>query len=399
MANVKRTAKGPVGPLFPFLATHSLLIGLVPFFVPVWLWQSGMRVAGLAVLIGTSGLAFVLALNLWQKLASACSLRTLIGISLVLELILVGLIMTSSDWQLDAQVLSIPILIGVANGFYNAFFWTTQRVLFAQSLGQNDSGKRYGNFQIFVAVFLKVGILAGGLLLDFAGLPWLFAMSAAVALSSFFWIRQFDCSQPLYPASHQAAAITLWQSLRYKDRRNSGSIFAIDGLFLYLESHFWTVSLFLLVGEDFSRLGAVVVVLAIVFAALFWLLKNLIDSLVGESVFVVSVLLYAASWLIRPWLDAESGDSLLLVGLILITFFTSFFRLTFNKRFFDVARIEGEISYLLIKSYASQCWLGLSFLFIGLLLLFLQLHDMSVLNQAYLPAAALSLLYLRYRAR
>ena len=33
----------------------------------------------------------------------------------------------------------------------------------------------------------------------------------------------------------------------YKDRFNSKSVFAVDGIFLYLESYFWMISLFLIV--------------------------------------------------------------------------------------------------------------------------------------------------------
>lgn len=399
MPSVMPTRATSTRPLFPFLASHSLLIGLIPFFVPVWLWQSGIRVAGLSILIGASGFAFCVALTLWQRLALKAPLRWMIAISFALELLLISLIALTSSAELTNASIGIPLLIGLANGFYNAFFWTTQRVLFAQSLGQNDTGKRYGNFQIFVALFLKAGILIGGLLLDVGGLPWLLAMSTAVALSSALWLGQPSYAEPLHTLKPTIEPTTLLQGLKFRDGRGSRPTFAIDGFFLYLESHFWTVSLFLIVGEDFSRLGAVVVVLAIVFAALFWLIKNLIDSLVGETVYRVSVALYAVSWLLRAWVDEELADSVQLVALILITFCSSFFRLTFNKRFFDIARNEGINSYLLNKSYASQWWLGAGFLSIGVTLMALEFTEASALMMTYIPAAALSLTYLRYQVR
>ena len=79
-------------------------------------------------------------------------------------------------------------------------------------------------------------------------------------------------------------------------------------LFLFLESHFWTLSLFLLVSEDLSRLGVVVVVLGIVFALLFLLIKNRIDRPGARpmAVYRASVALYALSWLLR--LAVGDGD-------------------------------------------------------------------------------------------
>ena len=57
-----------------YLAAHSLLIGLLPFFVPVYLWQLGLSLAGLCLLVGASGLAFSATLIVWQRLARARAL-------------------------------------------------------------------------------------------------------------------------------------------------------------------------------------------------------------------------------------------------------------------------------------------------------------------------------------
>ncbi len=84
----------------------------------------------------------------------------------------------------------------------------------------------------------------------------------------------------------------------------------------------------------------------------------------------------------------------------MITFFSSFFRLAFNKRFFDLARRTGNgasnVQYLLIKSYSSQLFLGLTFLLLGAALLVTPIPHHLILQYLYVPAALLSLIYLRY---
>jgi hypothetical protein len=185
-------------------------------------------------------------------------------------------------------------------------------------------------------------------------------------------------------------------SLAYADARGSRPVFMIDGLFLYLESHFWTLTLFLVVREDYGRLGIAVVGLAVVFAALFYLIKNRIDQLAVDQVYRAAVWLYAASWLLRFTLSGESSGPSLWAALILITFCSSFFRLAFNKRFFDIARHHDGVRYLLIKSYSSQLWLGIGFLFIAAVLLLLPVNQEHLLQYLYLPAALLSVVYLRY---
>ncbi len=407
------TAHSGPGYFYLFLGVHSLLIGLLPFFLPVYLWQHGLDLAGLSLLIGVSGLSFAAALGLWQTLSRHWHLKHLVTLTFALELMLlaaVGLLTTVPGAALftppgDSHAISTTamvfaaIVLGLCNGLYNAFFWTTQRALFLLQLGNNDSGRQYGNFQIFVMVFLKVGILLGGLLLETGGFVWLLALSAGTSLVANLHLAGKQPGQKRLSSERDSGAASLPGSLAFRDERGSRTAFAVDGLFLYLESHFWTLTLFLVVQEDFGRLGLAVVVLALVFAALFYLIKNRIDQLASRQVYRAAVWLYIGSWLLRFTLDGDSGGPSLWIALILITFFSSFFRLAFNKRFFDVARGSGSQSYLLVKSYSSQFWLGTTFSLLAIVLLVIPLPHDQLLQYLYLPAAALAALYLRYSDR
>ena len=403
---------GP-GYFYLFLGAHSLLIGLLPFFLPVYLWQHGLGLAGLSLMIGLSGLSFTASLALWQTLSRRCDLRHLVTLSFVLELLLLGatgLLTTVPGAALftapgdeiststSALILAAAIL-GLFNGLYNAFFWTTQRTLFLHLLGDNDTGRQYGNFQIFVMVFLKLGILLGGLLLETGGFVWLLALSAGTSLIVNLHLAGKAAGRRPLVDSADGKPVSLIESLAFRDKRGSRTTFLVDGVFLYLESHFWTLTLFLVVQKDFGRLGLAVVVLALVFSALFYLIKNRIDSLASQQVYRAAVYLYLGSWLLRFTLNEDSAGPSLWVALILITFCSSFFRLAFNKRFFDVARRGSSQQYLLMKSYSSQFWLGACFSLLGVALLVIPVPHDQLLQYLYLPAALLSALYLRYSDR
>ena len=372
----------------------------MPFFVPAYLWGRGLDLAGLCLLLGVSGLAFSAALGPWQRLARRAPLARLVDATFALEVALVAAIVVAGrllGTGPGTATLLAAALVGVANGAYNAFFWTTQRTLFAALGDERDSGRRYGNLQILVGVFLKGGILAGGVLVDADRLGWALLASAAVAAAASRWLAADAGAAPL----HDEPPVGRREALGFRDDARSASVFAVDGPFLYLESHFWTLSLFLLVREDSARLGLVVVALAVLFALVFLLVKNRVDRGAVDAVYRTGVGLYALSWLLRAAVD-DAAPALVTLGLlVLVTFCSSLFRLTFNKRFFDVAGRgpggAGPVAYLLAKSHVSQLAIAATFLPLAALLHVADPPAGAALDALYVAAAALSLVYLRYR--
>jgi len=374
---------------YQFLGSHSLLIGLLPFYLPVFLWGIGFNLAHITLLIGVSGLSFCVALSVWQNLSRTMPLKTLMCLTFAFECVLVAITLFAST-----SVIAIVVL-GIANGVYNGFFWTTQRTLFLQLSGQNDSGKRYGNFQIFVTVFLKIGILIGGWLLDTGGLPWLLGLSVVISAASSWWFYHRAKNQPL----HQTPRVSFMAALYYKDENRSRAVFVADGFFLFLESHYWTLSLFMLANENYARLGLIVGVLALLFGLLFYLIKNTIDTIAVSKVYTAAVVLYALSWILRCFVSNDLSSSVLLILLLVITFCSSFFRLAFNKRFFDIAQLNNGISYLVIKSYQSQFYLGCGFIATAILLTTTGSTGAGSLTPLYATAAFGSFVYLLYRLK
>jgi len=151
----------------------------------------------------------------------------------------------------------------------------------------------------------------------------------------------------------------------------------------------------MLTNQDFARLGIIVIALALVFAVAFFVAKNTIDSYTGSKVYRVATVLYAISWLLRAAADGDQSLQTLFLLLLLITFFSSFFRLSFNKRFYDVAMARQPRSYLIIKSYYTQCCVAIIFFGIATAAAIIN-NDAITLPLIYGISALISLIYLFY---
>jgi len=372
---------------YQYLGLHSLLIGIFPFFIPVFLWKHGFELGAISLFIGFAGAGFCAGLWVWDRLRHSISLLQLIGLSLVLEVILL------LNVQILGMSLGVLLLLGVSYGVYNSFFWTTQRALFFERVDTSNSGRSYGNLQIFVGFLLQVGILLGGFLLEKSGINTIVYGSMLLCALGFGMFLVF---KPVSPESLSLfKPVTMTEIVTFRDTDSSRLIFLVDGIYLFLESFFWVVSLFLLAHESFARLGAMVLSLAIIFGILFYLLKNSIDRLTRKHIYRFAVILYALSWVIRALVDDQDSLAWIFVSLVLITFCTSFFRLAMNKRFYDLARDTLSHRYLILKSYYSQAAITVVFVIFGLVVLS-RAESEQLLTPIYWVAAAGSLVFLLY---
>jgi len=378
-------AKGST--FYRFLGLHSLLIGIFPFYIPVYLWKQGFDLGDISFFIAVSGFAFCIGLWFWDRLRLAVSLSALIGLSLLLEIVLLGNVYFL---EMSRPVL---LLLGLTYGAYNCFYWTTQRALFFELIDTETSGRKYGNFQIFVGASMQVGIVIGGVLLEKSNFVYLLAVSSTIALVGFFAITR---SRPVYPVSLSArGSLQAADILRFSDREHSRTIFVIDGLFLFAESFFWVITLFLIAHENFATLGVMVLSLAVMFGILFFMLKNAIDKLGKKRVYTLAAVLYALSWALRAVTDDQLPLDLLYAVLVVIAFCTTFFRLALNKRFYDLAKLTLSHDYLVLKSYYTQFAIVIAFGLLGMLACQLD-SSAAFLVPVYWGLAALSLTYLIY---
>ncbi|MEH6455344.1 MAG: MFS transporter [Cocleimonas sp.] len=374
---------------YSYLSLHSLLIGVFPFFLPVYLWNHGFKLGEISLFIGISGFAFCAALWVWDRIRRSISLLTLITISLLLaiNLLLTVFLLEGMNWF-------GLIIVGISYGVYNCFFWTTQRALFFERVNTSNSGRNYGNLQMFVGLVLQIGILIGGLLLEKHGLAYVLGFSVIASVIGFIFItKNIGATTSL----KEVKPLSFSDIVSFKDGHSSVLIFLVDGLFLFLESFFWLISLFLLAHESFVTLGITVMSLAIIFGILFYFLKNVIDRLDRWRIYRIAVVLYAFSWLLRANVNENQSLFWLFLTLVLITFCTSFFRLAMNKRFYDLARETLNHRYLVLKSYYSQFVIGIVFVAAGLLIGDIEKSE-SLLIPSYWLGAVLAFIFLLYGA-
>lgn len=386
---------------FRFAAVHSLLMGLLPFFIVILLWQQGFLLWQLSAFIALTGLGFLLTLPAWHKLLQGNRWPTIIASSLILEVALVAAIL----WMPNN---ALALLVALLNGAYLCFYWMSQRTLFTHLLNTvgessadnnstsiNSTGNNYGNFQLVVMILLKVGILVSAFLLDQGLEVVLFVVILSINIIAWPFLKSAMTAERTADLSTNSNPIAF--------KKSTGAVFFIDGIFLYLESYFWLLSLYLIAQQDVMQLGLLVIVLTALLAALFWLLKSRIDAIAINIIFPIAVIGYAISWLLRAYTgqDFNSLTGFTYPLILLIAFLTSFFRLSFNKRFFDHAHNYGPdsqsiIQYLMQKSYLSQWGIVIFFSLLAVLLGSSTISIGNLLSGIYGLAALGVLLYAFY---
>lgn len=379
---------------YRFAGIHSLLIGLLPFFIPVLLWQQGYQLTEVSAFIALTAVGFMIALMGWKALYDQRQWRTILLGSFVAELALVASLILIT--LLTESSVIVFVLTALLNGIYNCFYWITQRTLFSAMTqvktgkqADNKTGKKFGNFQIVIVIFLKIGILIGGYFLAQQQTLWLLVISTLLSVAAYFGL----CRQVTYSES-QLTPINKTAVIDYRQK----VVFTIDGVFLFCESYFWVLTLFFITDNNVMDLGLLVVGLTITLSIIFWGIKNTIDKLNQGYVFYSATLLYALSWVIRGSINSHTDSYILLVSIIIIAFLTTFFRLSFNKQFFDDANSQQPLAFIIMKSYLSQRGLIVFFALLSLSLLMMGESDNS-LALLYWCLAPIAVLYGMYPLR
>jgi hypothetical protein len=376
-----------------FVCSHSFLIGLFPFFLPVYLYQQGLSMAQICFFIAASAFAFSLSLYLWDVIKTTLRPTQLLALCYILELAMVISVVYAGPKIPESQIFAY--LIAITYGVYQCFFWTTQRALFIQRSSDSNTGNRYGNFQIFVVVFLKAGVFISGLLLDNQNVFIIFIISLLTVMLGYTGVLKI--SGKLDWPFMRCKPVGIKSILTFKDKYRSKQIFALDGLFLFIESFFWLLSLFLILKQSFMLLGIMIIAITIMLSVIFLFLKSKIDKLPEQLVYSLSIVGYGLSWVLRANLDEQLSLIYQFIFLCFIAFLTALFRLAFNKRFYDLAVHYPNTPYILMKSYYSQITLVFCFVLLGLV--FWPLDVFSALNSGYWLAAFLTPLFFIYKTR
>ncbi len=379
---------GLIRTFYLFSGIHGFLIGLLPIFIPVILWNKGLNLADIANFTALTALGFVMAMLAWDRLRATAKWSLIIALSFLFEIALVSLLLADN----------LPLLLSLGaliNGAAGCFYWSTQRILFQRVTETKNSGNTFGNFQILLVIVLKLGVLIGSYLLDAAHLKILLALYVSLSMLGYFMVKGSLASAVELLEKDQPKAFSFVQIMQFQDAFKSKTIFLIDGVFLFLESYFWLLSLYLLTQQNLLKLGLLIVILGLCLAVIFFIIKKRIDHSNAQRIFIVAVFAYALSWLLRGQLSLQGDTLYLYVTILIIAFLTSFFRLAFNKRFYDLAERQQAIRYIICKSYYSQFVLVLFFTLAGYL--FSSTVDaLQQLQNLYLLLIPLVFIYLFY---
>lgn len=378
-------------PFYLFTGLHSFLIGLFPFYIPVYLYSSGLPLSDICFFVAATGAGYCLTLYVLDRLRQRLAFSWIISCSFISEFVLLAVLLQEMDQ------LYLP-LVGLGNGIFSCTFWSVQRLLFVSSVSLGNSGRNFGNTQLMVLLVMKAAVLLGGLLLEQGRQTVLLLCSGAVIVPAIALFVTRPMPTAVIEEIVSAPPLSIKSILSFRDTLHSRSAFCVDGVFLYLESYFWLISLFMVVEEDFRSLGLLTVMLALLLGAVFVVIKNTIDRYPDKRLYALSVFLYALSWLLRAVLS-ETDDPMSMVWMLaVIAFCTSLFRLSFNKRFFDNAKLSAACHYILLKSYISQFSLMAVFL-VTAALFTNSLLPRQQLTGMYVVAALLAPVFLLYGSR
>lgn len=378
-------------PFYLYTGLHAFLIGLFPFYLPVYFYSSGMSLSSICLFVAATGAGYCFTLYLFDRLRSRLNPTWLISFSFVSELLLLAIVL----WQ-GNSIAVIPT--GLANGLFACIFWTVQRLLFVSSVHSGNSGNHFGNAQLLVMISLKVAILLGGLLLDRNRETAVLLCSGVLVVLAVAVFIRYPLPTTIKEEFTTAEPLPLTRVIHFRDSLYSRPVFVVDGVLLYLESYFWLISVFLVFDQDFSKLGLVTVILALLFGTIYLVIKKNIDRYGDQPFYELAVVLYLLSWLLRAYIDDIDNPPAMMAILTVIAFCTSLFRLSFNKRFFDNAKLSTACHHIVVKSYISQFFLTIFFL-LAALLFSQSFAEEGQLTPLYLMAALLTPVFFLYRKK
>lgn len=360
----------------------------MPLFIAVILWDKGLTISDISSFIALTAVGFVVALYYWDRLRAQHDWTQLISLSFILQ----SLFVASLIWGSDTLVTTAGALI---NGAAGCFYWSTQRLLFQAITEDKNTGNTFGNFQILVVFALKIGVLIGSYLLGMEYFSGVLLLSFMLSILGFLSVHKSLRRNTQLEKLKQVPAFTLKQVVKFQDQHRSSLIFVVDGLFLFLESYFWMLTIYMLTQENVMQLGLILIALSILLALIFFVIKKYIDRVETQKIYLMAVLGYAVSWAIRGFLDTEMDSSLMYSALLLAAFLSNFFRLAFNKRFYDIARQDKPTRYIICKSYYSQFMLVVFFSMIAALTMSSDtaIHQLQVIYYLCTPLALVYFVY------
>jgi len=377
--------------LYIFIFVNTLISGIFGIFLPVYLFDIGFLFSEISFFIAISAFAYFLSLFAIERIISKFEVKKLMTFTFLIYFLMISLIYLFNKSKF------FLIMLGTLSGIYLSFFWIIQRLLFLNSIEYSNIGEKFANIQIFVLVISQLSILAGAYTLenfDFGTVYWI---SIILLVFSIFLISIGNDKNLTFKENEQAyEPMTISYIKNFKDSHNSKFIFTIDGIFLYLETYFWLLVIFLFLNSNFLNAGLIIILVTVIFYFLYLFIRNIVNKSNSKILFNIAVFFYSLSWFLRYFFDISANNSISYVLIIIIGFFTMLFRLVYNKFFFKIAKQTLLSKYIFLKSYYSQFFILISFFIFGIIFTLFNQSE-QVFKLIFLIASISSFLYLYQR--
>jgi MFS family permease len=262
----------------------SLSRGLVSIFVPIYLWQSGYRLAAIAIFFAIERLVRGLVIPLAGQLAYRLGPQRVLAISYPLQVAYYIALANSASWHLPYY--TPAIILGMALGCY----WVGYHIDLSLSRSKNDHGRDVGTA---MALSRGTAILApaiSALIASRYGFGMVFWLAAALALfgSALVWRQPEPWREKRLKYAAVLRPSVVWHALGFSFAGFQSSMALVA----------WPLYVFLVVGS-FREVGFAATAAAIGPVVAMWLVSRIITRQNRPAMFRIGRVLSAVLHLVR----------------------------------------------------------------------------------------------------
>lgn len=275
--------------LYVATTIQNFALAMVAVFEPVYLYQSGYRLATICLFYAGVYALYVLLLPLGVKFSLRFGYEKgmVVGSLLWVALYVLLALSVASPWLLAAAVAVYAV--------QKAFYWPGFHADFAQYSVDEEQGRELGSISFLQMTAAVVGPAVGGIILVTAGFTTLFTVVAMLLLvSNTPYLRRPERFEPEAMRYGE-----LWRQLcaRANRRWTLASLGYGEELVALV---LWPIAMAIVLSQNSVALGGLMAGAALVTAISAPILGKLSDQVSPRRILGGSTWLYLFSWLLRP---------------------------------------------------------------------------------------------------
>ena len=327
--------------LYIFQAFMSFAKSMIGMFVPVYLYSLGFSISEIIIYgIGVS-VAFLFFIPL--------AVKTIKKIGFKYTFLLTVPIYFSHIITLN-YIDTNPALFHLAwitIGMYIAFFWPAFHSEMALNGTKSHRGSEVGTLQIITTILRSFGPFIGGVILGTLGY-WDLLITISVIVS--IGLIPLLFTQDIKLKNYDFGFRDYIRLIKSKKHNLAKIAFAAEGI----EGHalgvfIWPIIVFLLLGQDFVKLGILLTVVSLIGVMFIFYFKKYIDKNNKNKILKVTTKLLSLHWFFKALILSFGGVFLFFVE-SLSKLIGGVFGLSFMSIFYNNAKKAGEyMDYIILR--------------------------------------------------